>query len=170
MWLEIERFVKVTWIWGTDISSSWGGVPNRTLWMRLTCMSNLMLLGFPWLKNILSNWKFDYFEQFKINSYFAAFNSYFGQVTNILLSLGKILGHKKQSKASMFAKKTQEPPTGPGTIHFQWFSQQEARTGWVLQSINRLQRLSILFFSVTHFSNLCDKKICMVRIMTKSFT
>ena len=30
-----------------------------------------------------------------------------------------MLDHKKQSKASMFAKKTQEPPTGPGTIHFQ---------------------------------------------------
>ena len=49
---------------------------------------------------------FAYFGQSKIDSHFANFGQVkidptFGQVTAILLSLGKTLGHKKQSKSSV---------------------------------------------------------------------
>ena len=30
---------KVMWIWGNDVSSFWGGVPNRTLRMRFTLLT-----------------------------------------------------------------------------------------------------------------------------------
>ena len=71
---------------------------------------------------------------------------YFGQVRVILLSLSKTC-HEKQ------AKKTQEPRTRSGTSYFQW------RNGIqkLVSSINRLQRLSFLFLSVTWYSDFCDK-------------
>ena len=75
------------------------------------------------------------------------------QVTVILLSLRNTLVHKKQFQR----KKIQETHIGPGLSHFQWFGQEESRTGWVLQSINRFQKLSLLFLSVTRFFDLCHK-------------
>ena len=41
---------------------------------------------------------------------------------------------------------------------------------WFPQSINRLQRFSLLFLSVTRFLIFAKNKICMIRIKTKSFT
>ena len=54
-----------------------------------------MFLASPWLDDFAD------FEQFKIHSYFTDF----GQITVILPSLGKILGHWKQFKPSPFDKK-----------------------------------------------------------------
>ena len=39
---------------------------------------------------------------------------------------------------------------------------------WVPHYINRLQGFSVLFLSVTRFSDLCDNKICMIRIKTQN--
>ena len=51
--------------------------------------------------------------------------------------------------------KIQEPRTGSGTS----FSMMQSAgiKYWILLSMNRLQRLSLLFFSVTGFSDFCDK-------------
>ena len=54
-----KRFVKVTWLWGNDVTTSWVGVPNRMLWMRFNCCPNLVFLASPWLELYRSsNWSF----------------------------------------------------------------------------------------------------------------
>ena len=50
LWLEIKRFVKVTWLWGNAISTSWGRVPNVTHWMNFTCCPSLIFLASPRLE------------------------------------------------------------------------------------------------------------------------
>ena len=57
--LDIKRFVKITWLWGNDVTNSWSKIPNGTLWMRFTCFPNLMFLTTPWLEMYKSsNWSF----------------------------------------------------------------------------------------------------------------
>ena len=112
--LEIKRLVKVMWLWGNDVTTSWGRLPNVTLWMRFTCCPNLILLASSWPEMYrFSNWSFCYFEQFKIDSWIAAFGQVnigpilhftdFEQVAVILMSLGKMLGLEKQNH--LFVKK-----------------------------------------------------------------
>ena len=50
LYLEIKRFVKVTWLWSNDVAASWGGVTNGTLRIRFTCSLNLMFLASRWLE------------------------------------------------------------------------------------------------------------------------
>ena len=66
----------------------------------------------------------------------------------IWLTSGKTLGHEKLPKSSL--KKIQELSIRSGTSHFQWFNQQESRTCWIPQLKNTLQRLNLLFLSVTY--------------------
>ena len=111
--LDIQRFVKVTWLWGNDIITSWGRVPNEILWIRFPCLVS------SWLDIYrFSNWsfcrlwpvqnwsKFCYLGNSKLTLLFH-FHC-FRQVTvilQVLLSLGKTLGSKKQSKPWLFDKK-----------------------------------------------------------------
>ena len=44
--LEIKRLVKLMWIRSYDVSSFWGKVPNRTLWMRFTLLSKFDVYSF----------------------------------------------------------------------------------------------------------------------------
>ena len=108
---RIKRFVKVTRIQGNGISSFWGQVPNRTLWMRFTLLSKFDASRFSMTVVVYSQTgHFADFEKFKIDSHFADFGHVkidlfvftdFGQVTVILVSLGKKLDHKKQTEPSL---------------------------------------------------------------------
>ena len=70
--LKIKRFVM--WLWVNDITTTWRGVPNGTLSIMFTCCPNLMFLASPWLEIYrFSNWSFCFFEQFKVDVYFANF-------------------------------------------------------------------------------------------------
>ena len=135
--------------------------------MKLTCIPYCMLLAFPWLEI----YRFSELVILLIDCHFLTLGKTkltllvyfycFGQATVILLSLGKTVGCRKQSKPSLSDKKL-----GSGTRYFQWFNQQESRTGWVPQLINRLQVFNLLFLSVTWFSDLCRK----IKYATKSCT
>ena len=98
------------------------------------------------------NGHFADFEQIKSNLTLLFYFTNFGQVTVALFSLSKMLGCKKQEKQSKYSvwQKIKEPCIRSGTSHFQWFNQQESRTGWIPQSKNTLQRLNLLFLSVTY--------------------
>ena len=97
------------------------------------------------------------FEQFKVDIHFANFGqvktvpircfTYFGQVTVILLCLGKTC-RKKQSKPSPFDKNSR---TTYRIWHKLLSKIHSAKTGFLPQSINRLLRFSLLFVSVTCF-------------------
>ena len=71
---RIKRFVKVTRIQGNGISSFWGQVPNRTLWMRFTLLSKFDASRFSMTVVVYSQTgHFADFEKFKIDSHFADF-------------------------------------------------------------------------------------------------
>ena len=60
--------------WANDITTTWGRVPNGTLSMMFIWCPNLMFLALPWLELCrFSNKWFCYFEQFKVDIYFANF-------------------------------------------------------------------------------------------------
>ena len=148
-------------IWGNDATTSCGGVLNGNFWMRFTYCPNLMFLASPWLEIYrFSDWSFCWLwavQNWVIFLLLASQNwpylfifTDFRQITVFLLSLGKMLGHKKQSKPSPFWQKIQEPYH---RISHKSFSMIQAGIkNWVPQLINRLQRLNLLFLSVTHFS------------------
>ena len=81
----------------------------------------------------------------------------FGQVTVILLSLGKTC-HEKQFKPFLFDKFSNH-------AHLAWLNLAQVIfhdptagiKNWFLQSINRVQRLSLLLLSVTCFSDFSNK-------------
>ena len=133
------------WLWANDITTAWGGVPNGTLSMMFTCCPNLIFLASPWLELYrFSNWSFCYFEEFKVDVYYANFGQVktdysliftnFGQVTLILLSLGKTC-REKQCKPSQFDKNSRTTPR----IWQKLFSviQSAGIQNWFSQSINR---------------------------------
>ena len=137
--LEIKRFVM--WLWADDITTAWG-VPNGTLSMRFTCCPSLMFLAFPWLEI----WRFQigHFadcEGFKADIHFANF----GQVKTVpicsfLLTVDRSqllysvwVRHTAKNNPNLHLIKIQEPRTGFGRSYFQWFNQQESRTGFLSQ-------------------------------------
>ena len=93
--------------------------------------------------------------------YLFPFN-YFGQVTVILLILGirslgiKTLGHKKQSKPSVWYK-IQEQHKGSGTSNFHWFNQEVS---------DSLPNLGFLKFFKTRlkFKNQCSRALLGLKI------
>ena len=112
------------WLWTNVITTACGGVPNGTLSIMFTCCPNLMFLASPWMKiNKFSNWTFCWgwavqgwylFYQFWASQnwpYLVHFTE-FGQVSNILTSLGKTC-RKKQIKPPPFDKNSR-------TMHTIW--------------------------------------------------
>ena len=103
------RFVKVTWLRGNNVTTSWEGVLSETLWVSFTCCPNLMFLASLWLEKYrFSNWSicwlwavhnwYSFLLTLGKSKCILLFHFYgFGQVADNLLSLGKT-GHKKQSK------------------------------------------------------------------------
>ena len=126
------NFVKVTWLWGNDVTNFWDRVPNGTLWMRFTSCPSLIFLASPWLEIYrFSNWLY---------CWLWADHSY-------LISLSMMLGHKKQSKPSPFDKNIQEQ-------HRIWHKsfqmiQLAGIKNWVAYLINRLQRFNLSFLKHT---------------------
>ena len=127
-------------IWGNDVTTSCVGVLNGTFWMRFTYCPNLMFLASPWLEIYrFSDWSFCWLwavQNWVIFLLWASQNwpylfifTDFRQITVFLLSLGKMLGHKKQFKPSPFDKKFNNHTIGFGTSHFQWFKP-GSRTGF----------------------------------------
>ena len=122
-------------------------------WLEIYRFSNW---SFCWLWAVQNWWSFCWIWPSQNSPYLFIFN-WFGQVSVFLQNLGKTLDRRKQSKLSLSDKKIQEPDIGSGKSHFQWFSQWESRTSWVLQLINRLQKFNLLLLSATLFSDLCNK-------------
>ena len=132
--------------------------------MRFICCPNLMFLASPWLEIfklvILLTFSSSELEVNLLNLAKSKGPSLFifndiRQITDH--SLGKMLRLKKQSKP-LHLTEIQEPPIiWSATSHFQWFIQQKSGTGWVPKLINKFQRLSLLFLTVTHFPDFCNK-------------
>ena len=145
---EIKRFVS--WLWANDITTSWGEVPNGTLSVIFSHCPNLMSLASPWLKIYrLSNWSFSYFEQFKIDFYL----DIFGQVKIdpicsllLLLDRSKVFTEFGQEISQNLSQNIQEPGIGSSTSYFR--GNQE-----LVSSVKG----SVLFLSVTRFSDFCNK-------------
>ena len=106
----MKRFVM--WLWVNNITTGWGGVPNGTLSMLLTCCPNLMFLAFPWYRDfklvILLLWEVQSWYSFcylwaSPNCPYLFLFTDCGQVIVTLLSLGKTC-REKQSKPSPFDK------------------------------------------------------------------
>ena len=79
---------KVTWLWGNGASTSWGGVPDTTLWMRFTCCSDLIFLASDiWICRDIRflNRLFADFEQLEIEGYFAGFGQVKIDITCLFL-------------------------------------------------------------------------------------
>ena len=108
----MKRFVM--WLWVNNITTGWGGVPNGTLSMMLTCCPNLMFLAFPWLE--IQRFQIGHFASLRSSKLIFILLSlsksklplfvpfyYCGQVIVTLLSLGKTC-REKQSKPSPFDK------------------------------------------------------------------
>ena len=127
----MKRFGDVMWIWGNNISTSWGRVPNITLWMRFTCWPNLMLLASPWLEIYrLSNWSFEHIKI--VDSHFSDFGQLKIDPTYLFLWLWAsdsnftVWRQDRPSKTIQTLSvwlKVKEPCRG-----FNW---QQSRTGWV---------------------------------------
>ena len=115
----VIRFVKVAWIWGNDISTSWGRVPNRTLWIRFTCLPNLMFLASLWLETgDIQMFKLVIFLTLKIDSHFTTFDFYWLWAGHTYFTeFGQDVTPQKTIKTS--DKKNQEPSIGSGTRHFE---------------------------------------------------
>ena len=161
LYLEIKRFAKVTWLCGNDITTSWGGVSNGTLWMRFTSCLNLIFLASPQLVMCrFSKWSFCRLSavqkliaillilgksRLTIVVYF-----YWIWTGHIYFpEIGQDAGAWETIQTLSIWQKIEEPCTGSGTSHFQWFNQPKSRTGF--------QWSNLLFFSVTSFSDLFDK-------------
>ena len=114
LYLEIKRFVKVTWLWGNGITTYWGGVPNGSQLNEVYLLSKfhpssfsmtgdtqifklVILLTLSSLKLIVT------LAKLKLTLLVHIY--YFGQVKVILLSLGMMGSHKNQSQPSLFDKK-----------------------------------------------------------------
>ena len=125
----IERFVKAMLLCGNEITTSCGRVPNGTHWVGSTCCPNLMLLASPWLeifRLVIAD-----FEQFKIDSHFAQFrqskiNVYRYQIRaghNYFTNFRQDVRPGKTIQTLTVWQKIQEPGSGSGKSHFQWFNQ-----------------------------------------------
>ena len=139
--------------------------------MRFTCVQIWCFLHLcGWRYVDFQTGHFADFGHFKIDSHLVVF----GQVkidptfsflltlgrSVILLSLGKMLGLKKQSKLSPFNKKCKNHPLGLAQVIFNDLISLNQELGSPvnkLDLINRLQRFNLLFLSVTCFSDLCNK-------------
>ena len=109
LWLELKRFVKVTWLWGDDVTNSWSRVYNFSIDINF------------------QTGHFAKYGQFKSDGHFADY----GQVLTphlfllplgrsvILLNLGGVLGRKKPSKTPFLWRKIQEPRIWSSISHFQ---------------------------------------------------
>ena len=73
----------------------------------------------------------------------------FGQATVILPSLGKMLGHEKQSKHSQYHKKFKNNAWDLAQVIFNDSISGNAELG--SQLITKFQKFNILFLFVTHF-------------------
>ena len=122
--------------------------------MRFTCCPNLMFLPYPWLETHFADLK-----QFKIDSHFATlgkskltlfvyFNE-FGQVTIVLLGLGKTGGKNNPNPH----KKFKNHAWNLAQVIFNDLISMNQELG--SQLINKLQRSNLLFLFVTY---LCDKE------------
>ena len=114
----------------------------------LTCCPNSMFLASSWLEiykfsNVsfcwlwaVQNWcSFCYIWTCQNWPYLFSFTD-FGQVTVILVSLG-MRGGEKQSKLSQSDKNSRTKRRIWHFLnHFQWFNQQESRTGFLSQKID----------------------------------
>ena len=119
--LGIKIFPKVTKLLG-DVTTSWGSLPNGTFWMMVTCSPYLNVPTF-WMVGyidfqtghfptsgrfvILLTWTSSQFAVIFLTISMSRLTnlSYYGQAMVVLLSMGKTLGRKKQSEASLFDNK-----------------------------------------------------------------
>ena len=137
---------------GVDVTTSWCGVPSGTLWMIFTFCPNLMFLAFPWPEIYrFSNWSFCWLWAVQ-NWHFPNFGQAKMDTTSLflltlgrsvyLLTLGKILDCKKQSKPSL----TKNSRTRHRIWHKSfWMIQSGGIKNWVTQLINRLQTFNLFF-------------------------
>ena len=131
------------WLWANDITTAWGGVPNGTLSMMFTCCPNSIFVASPWLeKYSFQIGHFAHFEQFKVDIYFANFGQVrIDPICSLLLALYRsqlfywvwVSYVAKNNPKPLPLIIIQEPCIGSGTSYFQWFNQQESRTGFLSQ-------------------------------------
>ena len=162
------------WLWGNDVSSFWGRVPNRTLRMWFTLLFKFNVSSFSMAGDILN---LKLLILLKLSS---------SKLIVILLTLDKselillvcfywlwavhsyftVFGQDNRLQKTITTlsiwQKILKPCIGSGTCHFQWFDQQKSWTGWVPQLTSKIQRLNLLFLSVACFSDLREN----ISIMT----
>ena len=131
----MKRFV--TWLWANDITTIWG-VPNGTLSMMFTCCPNLMFLASLSLEIYrFSNWSFCWL--WAVQSWHSFYQLWAHQIDpncSLVLTLDRpqlFYWVWVRHVAKNNPIKTQEPHIGSGTSYFQWFNQQESRTGFLSQ-------------------------------------
>ena len=136
-------------------STSWGGVPKGTLWMRFICCPNLMLLASLWLKLYrFSNFILLTFSSSKL---ILMLLTLVKSKLTLLVSFSWLwTGH------SYFTGLGQNRLQKTIQTHTVWWKIQESSIwsgtsagikNWVPQSINRLQKFSLLFLFVKRFSD-----------------
>ena len=146
-----------------NISSGWA--PKWTLWIRFTCFPNLMFLAYPWLKiHRFSNSSFSCLRAVFLivilllwksqNWLYLLILTILGR-SIILLSLGKTLGRKKQSKPSVLQKKLKNHAWDLAKVIFNDSISGNQELG---SQLNKLQRFNLLFVFVTCFFVICATK------------
>ena len=158
------------WLSDNDVTTSWDRGPNGTFQMRFTCVQIWCFWHLRYWRYVHFQTGHDDFEQIGIDSHFAVFGlvkidpvkielfifTDFGQVTVILQLLywvwARRLIMKNNPNPLRLTKNPRTTQFLSSTSYFQWLNQPESRTGFP-----RFQRFSLLFLSVTRFSNLCDR-------------
>ena len=126
--------------------------------MIFTYCPNLMFLASPWLETDFQTRHFADFEQFKV-IYFANF----GQVKIDPIRFFLLTLDRSELFYCVWVRHTaKSDPKNSRTTNRIWhklFSMIESGgiKNWFPESINRLQRFSLLFLSVPRFSDFCDK-------------
>ena len=133
-----------------------------------TCCPNLMFLASPWGYIDFQTGYFADFEQFKVDIYFANFGQVrIDSICSLLLALYRsqlfywvwVSYVAKNNPKSLHLIIILEPRIGSGTSYFEWFNQQESRTGFLIQQIG--------FKVLNFFSFLWQNKLYMIGIKTQ---
>ena len=144
------------WLWANDITSSWDRVPSGTLPMMFTYYPNLMFLA-SLTRDI---WTFKLVLFLTLSSsklIFILLTLSNSKLTLFLLFYWLWKGHRYSTKLGQDAMKNE--PKNSRTTHKIWHKlflviQLVGIKNWFPQSINRLQKVSIFFLSVTFFAAL----------------
>ena len=165
------------YLWGNDVTTSWGGVPNETFWMKFTCRRNFNVSSFLMDGDIkifklvilitlsslviLLTWSSSQLIFFFLTlSKSQLTHVYYIEQAMGFYYLGKTLCSEKQTEASLFDNKFKNH-TYIVTSHFQWINQLNQK---LTSPVNKKTlKVQSFFLSVTCFL------ICVIRINTKKF-